>query len=156
YWATAPRGEDAMQGRREAKSQRRRKGRRAAAGSGMLLAPLPAPGLGSLAAPASRSTPAPASKSGATVPVNRHVRDILADNCFTCHGPDHNKRMANLRLDVREDAVAHGAIVPGKPQASKLIARVFASDPARLMPPTSAHKQLTPAQKDVLRRWIAQ
>jgi cytochrome c553 len=122
----------------------------------MLLALLAVPGLASLAAPVSKSKGAQPSTGPAAVSFNRDIRAILTDNCFTCHGPDHNKRMANLRLDLREDAVAHGAIVPGKPQASKLIARVFATDAARVMPPVSTHKQLTPAQKDLLRRWIAQ
>src|SRR5579862_9500155 len=49
---------------------------------------------------------------------NRDIRAILIENCFTCHGQDRGKRMAGLRLDVREEALAHGAIVPGKPDKS--------------------------------------
>jgi hypothetical protein len=92
----------------------------------------------------------------ARVPFNREIRPILAENCFTCHGPDHNKRMAGLRLDVREEAVARGAFVPGKPERSKLIARVFATEESRLMPPVFSHKHLTTVQKNLLRRWIEQ
>lgn len=86
---------------------------------------------------------------------NRDIRPILSDNCFACHGPDKNKRQAGLRLDVRDEAVRSKAIVPGKPQESRLIARIMATDADEQMPPASAHKQLTAEQKEVLRRWIA-
>jgi hypothetical protein len=87
---------------------------------------------------------------------NRDVRPILSENCFACHGPDRNKRQAGLRLDVREEAVGHQAIVPGKPQESKLIARILSADADMQMPPAASHKQLTEAQKETLRRWIAE
>lgn len=35
---------------------------------------------------------------------NREVRSILSDKCFACHGPDANKREAELRLDQEESA----------------------------------------------------
>ena len=74
---------------------------------------------------------------------NRDVRPILAENCFSCHGPDSASRKAGLRLDHRELAVKHGAIVPGKPDESELISRVFSDDPADRMPPPASHKALT-------------
>ena len=86
---------------------------------------------------------------------NRDIRPILTENCFPCHGPDSAARKAGLRLDRRESAVKHGAIVPGKPDESELVSRVFAADPADRMPPLVSHKTLTTAQKDLLRRWIA-
>ena len=92
----------------------------------------------------------------APIRFNRDIRPILTENCFLCHGPDHNKRMANLRLDRRDEAIARGIIVPGKPQQSRLIARIFAPSDSFRMPPVMSHKRLTAAQKDMLRRWIAQ
>jgi hypothetical protein len=85
---------------------------------------------------------------------NRDVRPILSDNCFHCHGPDQKTRKGKFRLDVREDAVAKGAIVPGKPKESELITRVFGLHQAEPMPPPEAHKTLTSTQKESLRRWI--
>jgi len=94
------------------------------------------------------------------VEYNRDVRPILSDNCFYCHGPDPKHREAKLRLDTPEGAVAvrdgSVALVPGKPEESALIERVFSDDPDLKMPPAKSHKTLTPAQKDVLRRWVAQ
>lgn len=62
----------------------------------------------------------------ADVPLyNRDVRPILAEHCFACHGPDSAARKADLRLDRREVAVESGAIEPGKPDESQLIADLF-------------------------------
>jgi hypothetical protein len=83
------------------------------------------------------------------------VRPILAENCFACHGADSAARKADLRLDRRDDAVQAGAIVPGKPDDSALIDRIFADDPTARMPPRKTRKTLTASQKETLRRWIA-
>jgi mono/diheme cytochrome c family protein len=93
---------------------------------------------------------------GKRLPVtyNRDIRPILSENCFVCHGPDQNKRMANLRLDEPTSALKRGAVVPGKPEKSRLITRVFAKQAALQMPPVSSHKQLTQKQKETLRQWI--
>ncbi|HMO64699.1 MAG TPA: DUF1549 domain-containing protein, partial [Verrucomicrobiota bacterium] len=91
----------------------------------------------------------------ADIRFNRDIRPLLSDNCFHCHGPDPNHRKAKLRLDVREDAIAHGALVPGRPEESELVKRVFTDDPDDLMPPSETHKALTSAQKELLRRWVA-
>ncbi len=86
---------------------------------------------------------------------SRDIRPILAEHCFACHGPDRAARKARLRLDVRDVAVAREALVPGKPDDSKLVARIFSTDPDECMPPPKAKKPLTAQQKDVLRRWVA-
>ena len=87
---------------------------------------------------------------------NRDIRPILAENCFTCHGPDSAARKADLRIDRREDAVDMGAVVPGDPASSELIARIVAKDPKEVMPPPKTGKSLTEAEKQALRRWIAE
>src|SRR5687767_5215976 len=87
---------------------------------------------------------------------NHDIRPILSDNCFRCHGPDKGIRKAKLRLDQREVALERGAIVPGKPEESELVTRIFSQDPEEAMPPKDSHKQLSAAQKDLLKRWIAE
>jgi hypothetical protein len=86
---------------------------------------------------------------------NRDIRPILSENCFTCHGPDKSSRKAGLRLDVREEAMDAGAMVPGNPEKSPFIERIFAQDPKQQMPPAKSAHKLTEAQKSLLKRWIA-
>jgi hypothetical protein len=86
---------------------------------------------------------------------NRDVRPILSDKCFACHGPDAKHRKADLRLDVEKVARAAGAIVPGKPAESSLFARITSKDASEQMPPPKTGKSLTPAEIEILRRWIA-
>ncbi|MCW5969564.1 MAG: DUF1553 domain-containing protein [Blastocatellales bacterium] len=88
---------------------------------------------------------------------SREIRPILSDNCFTCHGPDEQNRMARLRLDTRDGAFAKaGILVAGDPAASRLYARISASDPALRMPPADSGHALTPAQIELIRKWIVQ
>lgn len=94
--------------------------------------------------------------SAGEIGFNQSIRPVLSDNCFACHGPDANERKGKLRLDVREAALEKKAIVPGKPDESELIARIETTDEDDLMPPAESHKTLTPAQKQLLRDWIAQ
>ncbi|OYW76713.1 MAG: hypothetical protein B7Z37_07320, partial [Verrucomicrobia bacterium 12-59-8] len=89
------------------------------------------------------------------VEFNRVIRPILAAKCYACHGPDEDKREADLRLDVRAEAVK-AAIKPGKPEASELWKRITHADPADVMPPPSSPKQLTNIERDLFRRWIAE
>ncbi|HSU55514.1 MAG TPA: PSD1 and planctomycete cytochrome C domain-containing protein [Candidatus Dormibacteraeota bacterium] len=96
-----------------------------------------------------------AGKSSSSISYNRDVRPILSDNCFYCHGPDPNKRKAKMRLDIREEALKKEAFVPGKPEASELVRRIFATDPEDMMPPPKSNKKLSAAQKETLRKWIA-
>ncbi|MCP4849813.1 MAG: DUF1553 domain-containing protein [Verrucomicrobiaceae bacterium] len=97
----------------------------------------------------------------AAVQYNRDVLPILADKCLACHGPDASKRKAKLRLDEQESAYAQRdglrSIVPGKPEESELISRIFSLEEDEVMPPPDENtKQLTTDEKQVLRQWIAQ
>jgi len=84
---------------------------------------------------------------------NRDIRPILSDNCFYCHGPDDTTRMAGIRLDTKEGALA--ALTPGKPETSRLYLRVAHADPKLRMPPPSAGRTLTAAQIELIQKWIA-
>src|SRR5499426_2221107 len=97
----------------------------------------------------------------AEISFNRDIRPIMSDTCFRCHGPDKNARMAELRLDIREEAVKPAGsgktpIVPGKPEESEIIRRIFSREPSEIMPPEFAHKTLTQSQKDTIRQWVAE
>ncbi len=91
---------------------------------------------------------------------NQDVRPILAENCFSCHGPDSAARKAGLRLGRFADATSKRssgqAIIPGDPVASVIMDRIRRpeNDPLH-MPPGAGHKSLSPTQIDTLTRWIA-
>lgn len=86
---------------------------------------------------------------------NKHIRPILAENCYKCHGADEKARKGKLRLDDRDAALGKKAILPGQADASELIKRILSADPDEVMPPPEEHKTLTADEKETLRRWIA-
>src|SRR5262245_16236213 len=95
------------------------------------------------------------------VSFNRDIRPIFSDTCFRCHGPDKNARKAELRLDIREEATKKTKsgvipIVPGKPEESEIVRRIFSNDDYEMMPPKESHKSLTPRQKETIKRWVAE
>jgi hypothetical protein len=98
-------------------------------------------------------------KGAAVVPekpdYNKHVRPILAEACFKCHGADEKQRKGKLRLDDRAAALDKKAIVPGQPDESEIIKRILTTETDDVMPPVKEHKDLTAEQKETLRRWIA-
>ena len=95
-----------------------------------------------------------------TVEFNRDIRPILSDNCFFCHGPDKNKREADLRLDTAVGLLGEGdkpgAILPGRPAESELFQRITSNDPEKKMPPSSTGKSLSPRDLALIQRWIEQ
>ncbi|MGV3662730.1 MAG: PSD1 and planctomycete cytochrome C domain-containing protein [Prosthecobacter sp.] len=91
----------------------------------------------------------------------RDVQPLLAEHCLECHGPDDSK--GGLVLTSRELALKvlksgeHG-IVPGKPDASGMIARLTSTDEEEQMPPPK-HRSKHPIKArdiEVLRQWIAE
>jgi hypothetical protein len=89
------------------------------------------------------------------------IRPILADKCFTCHGPDPAQRKAGLRLDLKESAMAplaSGAIaiVPGSPTESALLKRITSDDVTLKMPPPEAENPLTQQEIESLQSWLAE
>ena len=91
---------------------------------------------------------------------NRDIRPILSENCFYCHGQDPKHREAGLRLDVRAEAIKENdgvfAIVPGHPEKSEMLKRLLSHDADEQMPPPESNRKVTPAQIELVRRWIAQ
>ena len=85
---------------------------------------------------------------------DRDVRPILSEYCFPCHGADANKRKAKLRLDIPNGTTEATIIVPGKPEESELVTRIFSKDGDEQMPPADSKRHLTEEQKQVLRVWI--
>lgn len=98
------------------------------------------------------------------VSYNFHIRPILSDKCFACHGPDANKRKAGFRLDIEDSAFAplketKGAlaIVRGKPEESELFKRISSKDPSYLMPSPESHlTALNDYEISLIRKWIEQ
>ena len=103
-----------------------------------------------------------ASLAAAEPPINfsLHIRPLLSETCFSCHGPDAAHREAKLRLDDETSAKAERkggpAIVPGDPKASQLWQRIITDDGDDVMPPVKTHRTLSATQKDLLKRWIAE
>lgn len=97
------------------------------------------------------------------VDFNIHIRPILSDKCFKCHGPDANARKADLRLDIPENAYAElkespglYALIPGDPAHSEVYRRVSTQDTSELMPPPTSLLKLTDREIRLIERWISQ
>ncbi len=92
---------------------------------------------------------------------NIHVKPILSDRCYACHGPDQAKREAGLRLDEAQAAYASlpdhpdkVAITPKNLRKSEAFHRIVSSDPERMMPPPTSELHLNARDKAILIRWM--
>jgi len=98
-----------------------------------------------------------------SIDFNLHIRPILSDRCFKCHGPDAKQRKSNLRLDTPEGAFAalkddpsQHVIVPGKPEESFVYLRICSSDTSEVMPPPSSNLKLNANEIALVKKWILQ
>ena len=93
---------------------------------------------------------------------NYHVKPILSDKCFACHGPDMANQKAGLRLDIEENAYeaikgsGKHPIVPGKPEKSEIVTRILSDDSEIKMPPPEFKVELTKKEIAVLTKWVEQ
>src|SRR5499426_985590 len=92
---------------------------------------------------------------------NRDIRPILADKCWSCHGPDAPAKKIKLRLDSEDAATAdlgggRRAIVPGDLEKSQLVRRIKSGDEMMRMPPVDSGRKLTQAEIDLLVEWVRQ
>jgi len=92
---------------------------------------------------------------------NQHVKPVLSDKCFACHGPDKAKQKAGLRLDMKESAYGQlpenpgkVGIDPGDLAGSELYHRIMSTDPDYIMPTKDSHLSLTVKEKAILVKWI--
>lgn len=97
------------------------------------------------------------------VDFNFHIRPLLSDRCYTCHGPDAGAREADLRLDTEEGAFAaltenpgHYALVGGSLKKSEIYHRIYQADPELMMPPPESNLALNEVEKALITRWIDQ
>ena len=99
----------------------------------------------------------------ATVDYNWHIKPILSDRCYKCHGPDDQVRKAELRLDTREGAYGTSRedstlqiITPGNAAASLLMKHITSEDPKRRMPPPESNLSLSQREIALIQQWIDQ
>jgi len=97
------------------------------------------------------------------VDFNFHIKPILSDRCFHCHGPDAGNRQADLRLDTPEGLFAEAAsgdashvVKPGAADDSEIYLRISATDEDLRMPPPESKLSLAADEVAVIRRWIEQ
>jgi Protein of unknown function (DUF1553)/Protein of unknown function (DUF1549)/Planctomycete cytochrome C len=99
-----------------------------------------------------------------TISYNFHIRPVLSDKCFKCHGPDARQRKASLRLDIADSAYAPlketkgaFALVPGKPELSEVYKRITSTDSSYMMPSPEAHLgALSEYEIKLFKKWIEQ
>ncbi len=95
------------------------------------------------------------------VDFNYHVKPILSDRCYSCHGPDEKSRKAGLRLDIESVAFSkletnNRAFVKGNISGSESIHRILSNDPEKHMPPPESNLSLSNREKAILIKWIDQ
>lgn len=96
------------------------------------------------------------------VDFNYHIKPLLSDRCFKCHGPDAAARKGDLRLDLPEEALEKElsdgghVFVAGKLRKSKGFQRLINDDPDLKMPPPKSNLQLSEYEIALIAKWIKQ
>ena len=95
------------------------------------------------------------------VDFSEQIKPILSDRCFRCHGPDAETREADLRLDIREEALRESetgdaayVIKPGSAADSEVFLRIKSDDPDLKMPPPDSKLTLTSDEIELIQEWI--
>ena len=100
-----------------------------------------------------------------TIDFNYHIKPILSDRCFKCHGPDANQRQADLRLDLSEDAFSKTTgensqsrfnLKAKNLKQSEVYHRIISTDPEYMMPPPTSNLALNTQEKAMIAKWIEQ
>jgi AraC-like DNA-binding protein len=99
----------------------------------------------------------------AQVDFNLHIKPLLSDRCFACHGPDEKAREAKLSLHRTEGLFAalegdssRFIIAPGKLESSEVYARIHSDDPEYMMPPPASNLTFSDHDKALITKWIKQ
>ena len=93
---------------------------------------------------------------------NFHIKPIISDKCFACHGPDEKERAANLRLDTEKglyqltEDLSSYVINKENPEKSELLRRIFHDNKSISMPPPESNLILTDHEKSILEKWVMQ
>lgn len=100
-------------------------------------------------------------KLPAEMDFNIHIKPIISDRCYHCHGPDENTRGAQLRFDSKEGMFAktengNRAFVAGNLSKSEAIKRILSDDPEYMMPPPESNRTLEPEEKAAIVKWVQQ
>jgi len=97
----------------------------------------------------------------AVVDYNFHIKPILSDRCYSCHGPDEVARKGAFRLDIEDQAKGKAEsettpIVEGSISKSGVCARILSQDQEIMMPPPESKLILTAREKALILKWIDQ
>lgn len=97
------------------------------------------------------------------VDFNFHIKPLLSDRCYACHGPDENKRKGNIRLDEKEAALTMldslektYLIKAGAPDKSLLFHRITSREADSKMPPPESNLHLSDYEIALIKKWIEQ
>jgi len=97
------------------------------------------------------------------VTFNAHIRPIMSNTCFACHGPDEEMNESAYRIDSFASATGvlpsddeMRGIVPGDFKASEVYNRIMGLGYGDPMPPEHHRHQLTSYEKALFAKWIEQ